>query len=146
VILADANLFIYAHDLTSPFHFRARRWVEDALSGTEPVRLSWTGLLAFLRITTHARLFASPYSLEEALQAVESWLSQPCMGLLQPGQHHPVILSSLLRKTQVKGPLIMDAHLAALAIEHGAVLYTTDGDFAQFPGLRHVNPLTPRET
>ena len=141
MILVDANLFIYAHDLTSPFHTPARRWVEQTFSGTEPVRLSWTSLLAFLRITTHARVFANPLSLEEALQVVESWLSQPCMGLLQPGQHHPAILFSLLRKTQVTGPLIMDAHLAALAIEHEAVLYSTDKDFDQFPGLRRVNPL-----
>jgi uncharacterized protein len=141
VILVDANLFIYAHDLTSPFHASARSWLEKAVAGTEPVRLSWTSLLAFLRITTHARVFANPFSLEEALQAVEYWLAQPCMGLLQPGEHHPAILISLLRATQVKGPLIMDAHLAALAIEHGAVLHTTDSDFDQFPGLRRVNPL-----
>lgn len=68
MILVDANLFIYAHDLKSPFHAGARRWVEQAFSGTEPVRLSWTGLLAFLRITTHARVFENPFSLEEALQ------------------------------------------------------------------------------
>jgi toxin-antitoxin system PIN domain toxin len=146
VILVDANLVIYAHDLTSPFHFQARRWVEEAFSGTEPVRLSWTSLLAFLRITTHDRLFTNPFSIEEALQAIEYWLSQPCMGLLQPGQRHSDILSSLLRKTQVTGPLVMDAHLAALAIEHEAVLYTTDGDFARFPGLRHVNPLVLQKT
>jgi len=141
VILADANLFIYAYDQTSPFHLPARSWLERVLSGTEPVRLSWTSFLAFLRITTHARVFANPYSLEEALQFVEGWLSQPCMGLLQPGQHHPAILFSLLRQTKVKGPLIMDAHLAALAIEHEAVLYSTDKDFDQFPGLRRINPL-----
>jgi toxin-antitoxin system PIN domain toxin len=141
VILVDANLFIYAHDLTSPFHTPARRWLERVLSDAEPVRLSWTSLLAFLRITTHTRVFANPFSLEEALQIVEGWLSQPGTGLLQPGQHHLAILSSLLRKTQVTGSLIMDAHLAALAIEHEAVLYSTDKDFDQFPGLHHINPL-----
>jgi uncharacterized protein len=146
VILVDANLFIYAHDLTSPFHTSARRWIEQVFSGTEPVRLSWTTLLAFLRITTHPRAFANPFSLEEALQAVEYWLSHPCVGLLQPGQSHTAILSSLLRETQATGALIMDAHLAALAIEHGAVLYSTDGDFDKFPGLRHVNPLALEET
>lgn len=146
MILVDANLFIYAHDLTSPFHLRARRWIEEAFAGAEPVRVSWTSLLAFLRITTHTRLFHNPFSVEEALQAVESWFAQPCMGLLQPGQQHSAILSSLLRETRVTGPLIMDAYLAALAIEHGAVLYTTDGDFDLFPGLRHVNPLALPET
>lgn len=146
MILVDANLFIYAHDRSSPFHAPARRWLEQISSGPEPVRLSWTSLLAFLRITTHARVFTNPFSLEEALQAVEHWLSQPCMGLLQPGRHHPAILLSLLRKTQVTGPLIMDAHLAALAIEHGALLCSTDGDFDQFPGLRRVNPLALQET
>ena len=146
MILVDANIFIYAHDLKSPFHTGARRWVEQAFSDSEPVRLSWTGLLAFLRITTHARVFENPFSLDEALQVVEYWLSQPCMGLLQPGQRHTAILTSLLRQTQATGPLIMDAHLAALAIEHGAVLYTTDSDFAQFPGLRSINPLVLQPT
>jgi len=146
VILIDANLFIYAHDLTSPFHLAAKRWVEQIFAGTEPIRLSWTGLLAFLRITTHERIFANPFTIEEALKAVEHWLSQPRMGLLQPGQQHPAILASLLRKTQVTGPLIMDAHLAALAIEHGAVLYSTDKDFDEFPGLRRVNPLALQKT
>ena len=141
MILIDANLFIYAHDLTSPFHAPARRWVEQVFAGTEPLRLSWTSLLAFLRITTNARIFENPLTIEEALQAVEHWLSQPSMGLLQPGQDHPAILASLLRQTQATGPLVMDAHLAALAIEHEAVLYSTDGDFDEFPGLRRVNPL-----
>lgn len=141
MILVDANLFIYAHDLTSPFHVPARRWVEQVFADSEPIRLSWTSLLAFLRITTNERIFENPLTIEEALQAVEHWLDQPCMGLLQPGQDHPAILASLLRKTQVTGPLVMDAHLAALAIEHEAILYSTDSDFDEFPDVRRVNPL-----
>jgi Predicted nucleic acid-binding protein, contains PIN domain len=143
VILLDANLLIYAHDLTSPFHTPARRWIEEVFSGSEEVRISWTTLLAFLRITTNRRAFANPFSIEEAIEAVESWFAQPCVTLIQPGRRHRNILGLLLRETQASGPLVMDAHLAALAIEHDALLHTTDRDFDQFPGLRYVNPLLP---
>jgi toxin-antitoxin system PIN domain toxin len=144
VILVDANLLIYAHDLASPFNLPARRWVESVFSGTEPVRISWTGLLAFLRITTHSRAFAKPLSMEQAFGLVDQWFTQPSVGILDPGREHRTILQKLLLETGATGPLVMDAHLAALAIEHGATLYTTDGDFGLFRGLQRVNPLTPR--
>lgn len=143
MILVDANLLIYAHDLTSPFHAPARRWIEEVFSGGEEVRISWTTLLAFLRITTNRRAFGNPFSIDEAIEAADSWFAQPCVALIQPGSRHRNILRLLLRETRASGPLVMDAHLAALAIEHEAVLHTTDGDFDQFPGLRHVNPLRP---
>lgn len=143
MILLDANLLIYAHDLTSPFHAPARRWIEEVFSGSEEVQISWTTLLAFLRITTHRRAFASPFTIEEAIEAVDSWFAQPCVTLVQPGRRHRNILRLLLCETGASGPLVMDAHLAALAIEHDAVLHTTDGDFKQFPELRYLNPLLP---
>jgi uncharacterized protein len=142
VILIDANLLIYAYDRSSPFHEPARRWIERTFSGTEPVRLSWTALLAFVRITTNAKAFTAPLSIEEAVDAVDSWFAQPEVDTLEPGEQHRAILRQLLTEAQVTGPLAMDAHLAALAIEHGATLYTTDGDFELFPGLHFVNPLT----
>ena len=146
MILLDANLLIYAYDLSSPFHEPARSWIEKAFSGSEPVRLSWTTLLAFVRITTNARAFRAPLSIEEALSAVDTWFAQPEVDTIEPGKGHRAILRQLLTEAQVTGPLVMDAHLAALAIEHGATLWTTDGDFKLFPGLQFVNPLVGSNT
>jgi uncharacterized protein len=141
VILVDANLLIYAHDDLSPFHEPAKSWLEQALSGPERVGLSWVTLLAFLRITTHSRLTANPLSTEEALGFIQTWLALPGVEVLHPGQHHVSILGRLLSESGVRGPLVMDAFLAALAIEHRATLCTTDGDFGRFSGLRLHLPL-----
>jgi hypothetical protein len=141
VILVDANLLIYAHDDLSPFNKPAKGWLEQAFSGSERVGLSWVTLLAFLRITTHSRLAKNPLSPQEALGFIEAWLSLPVVKLLHPGQHHLSILGRLLSESGARGPLVMDAFLAALAIEHRATLCTTDGDFDRFPGLRLHFPL-----
>jgi toxin-antitoxin system PIN domain toxin len=111
------------------------------LSGSELVRFAWVTLWAFLRISTNPRVFERPLSTKEAGGAVSSWLAQPLAGVLEPGERHWEILGGLMRSGQTTGPLVMDAALAAIAIEHGATLYTTDRDFARFPGLRWINPL-----
>lgn len=143
MILVDANLLLYAYHQQSVHHPQARAWLEAILSGTELVRFPSVTLWAFLRITTNPRVFAKPLSPVEASAAVSSWLAQPIAAVLDPGERHWEILSQLMREGQVKGPLVMDAAIAALAIEHGATLHTTDRDFARFPGLKWRNPLEP---
>ena len=142
MILLDANLLIYAYDELSPFYKPARTWVERAFSGAEQVGLSWVVLLAFVRITTHAKLAANPLEPEEALKFIRQWLSLADVKLLHPGPLHLNILSRLLSESGMRGPKVMDAHLAALAIEHRATLCTTDGDFRRFSGLRLHFPLS----
>lgn len=141
MILVDANLLIYAYDSDSRLHDRARPWLERTLTRAEPVRLAWVTLLAFLRITTNPRVLARPLSIAEAMGIVDEWLGQPSVATLEPGARYWTILKDLLPAAQIRGPLVMDAHLAALAIEHGATLLSTDRDFARFPGVQVRNPL-----
>jgi uncharacterized protein len=141
VILIDANLLLYAYDKASVHHQDARRWLENTLSGSQQVGLSLVALLAFLRVGTSTRLRREAFSVDEALAIVAVWLNRPMVTILNPGERHWEILRDLVIKGQARGSLIMDAHLAALAIEHGATLATTDRDFTRFPGLRVLNPL-----
>jgi toxin-antitoxin system PIN domain toxin len=141
VIIPDVNLLLYAYDSSSPSHERARSWWEHALSGREPVRLPWVTILGFVRIGTHSRVFARPMSVAEATGHVDSWLMQPVADVIEPGPRHWAILSQLLRRARVAANLTTDAHLAALAIEYGAHVYSSDSDFRRFPGLRFENPL-----
>ena len=146
MILVDANLLIYAHDSASAHHEVARSWLEEALSKPEQVGLAWVVILAFLRIATNRRLRPNAPSIAEAVEIVTGWLERPTVALVHPGERHWEILRRLLEEGQAPGPLVMDAHLAALAIEHGATLATTDKDFTRFPGLRVFNPLVPSES
>lgn len=139
--LVDANLLLYAVDESSAFHAGAKRWLEQQLSGSETFAFSWAVLLAFVRLTTNPRVFAAPLTAEEALGLVDSWLEQPSTTVLDPTARHSRLLRELLRSLGTAGNLTSDAHLAALSIEHGAVLCSVDGDFARFPGVRWVNPL-----
>lgn len=141
MILVDANLLIYAIDCDSPQHERARPWLERVLSDTAPVGLPWIVILAFVRITTRAGIMRRPLSLADALAYVDSWLAQPCVETIAPGAQHWPILRHFLEATGTAGDLTSDAHIAALALEHGASVCSTDHDFARFPGIRHVNPL-----
>jgi hypothetical protein len=141
MILIDANLLLYAHDTASVHHQPARRWLEAVFSEPEPVGLAWLALFAFLRVGTNPRLRKDALSLDEAVAIVSSWLEHPTVTILNPGERHWEILRDLMARGQAHGPLIMDADLAALAIEHGATLATTDRDFTRFPGLRILNPL-----
>ena len=141
MILIDANLLIYAYNSGSREHDRARPWLEGVLSRPEPVGLAWLTILAFIRITTTHRLLARPFSLEEVISVVDEWLGLPQVALLDPGPRHWEILRGLVASAQARGSLAMDAELAALSIEHGATLCTTDRDFSRFEGLRFVNPL-----
>ncbi len=139
--LLDANLLLYAVNEDAPLHEKARGWLERTLSDTETVAYSWIVLLAFLRLATRAAVFPRPLSPEKAFAVVESWLAQPCVTIVHPTERHVGILKGLLLPLGTAGNLSSDAHLAALAIEHGAELCSTDSDFGRFPGLRCLNPL-----
>ncbi|MEO7143866.1 MAG: type II toxin-antitoxin system VapC family toxin [Bryobacteraceae bacterium] len=137
--LLDANLLLYAYDPTSEHHRIARAWLEATLSGPDSVSMSWIAILAFLRISTNRHALRMP--LAEAAARVREWLSVPNVSILHPGERFWGILEKLLRDGQCHGNLIMDAQLAALAIEHGATLCTNDRDFTRFAGLKYLNPL-----
>ncbi len=141
MILPDANLLLYAYHTGAPQHEAAKSWLERALNGQAPVAFCWPTLLAFLRIGTHRRVFAAPLSAAEAAAIVASWLECPVATVVAPTERHWKILTDLLETGQATGPLVTDAHLAALALEHGATLHTNDRDFARFPGLRVEYPL-----
>lgn len=141
MLLIDANLLIYAYHAESAEHAAAKVWLEDVMSGSETVALPWLSVLAFLRITTHQRIFERPLSMEQARDFVASWLQRPQVHAVEAGADFFAIFSALLASAQIKGALVTDAAQAALAIEHGATLCSTDRDFARFPGLRWINPL-----
>jgi len=141
VKLPDVNLFLYAYDSRSPRHSRSREWLERTLSGTETVGLSWTVLLAFIRLSTRSAVFERPLDLDTAMELVQSWIEQPCATVINPTERHAAVLRELLVPLGTAGNLTTDAHLAALAIEHGAQLCSCDTDFARFQGLRWLDPL-----
>ena len=139
--LPDANLLLYALDEASPHHARSRAWVEQVLSGTEPVGFAWAVLLAFLRLSTRPQLFANPLDPSEAFDVVEGWIRQPCAIVLHPTDRHLAILRGLVEPLGTGGNITTDAHLAALAIEYGGEVCSADADFGRFRGLRWTNPL-----
>ena len=139
--LVDANLLLYAYDSESPHHAPARRWLAAELSSGRPVRLALVTLLAFVRIATDPRVFTHPLAPVEACALVESWLDQPNVRLLQPGSRTWQLLGRICETGQAKGAMVMDAHLATLALEHGACIATTDRDFTRFPGIEVLNPV-----
>jgi len=141
VIVLDANVLLYAYDVNSEKHTKARVWVEQVLSDGTPVGLPWQTVAAFIRVVTNPRLPGKRFTPEEAAQIVDQWLGQPNVRLLAPGDQHWVTFRQMMIDGQARGPLVSDAQLAALAIEYGGILQTTDRDFARFPGLRWSNPL-----
>ncbi len=141
MILVDANLLIYAVDSDSPPHRDARRWLEETLSGTTWVGFAWIVTLAFVRITTRPGILRNPLPPEKALAYVDSWLQQPFAETVAPGENHWPIFRNLTMAAGTAGNLTSDAHLAALAIEHGCPVYSTDNDFRRFPGIEHINPI-----
>lgn len=141
MILVDANILIYAEDRLSSLHKEARQWWDELLSGESPVCLSWPIISAFIRICTNRRIFHKPLTLDQAINRVQSWMDQPCVRLINPTESHWKIFQTLLSDGQATANLVPDAHLAALAIEHGCTLYSTDSDFSRFPKLKWKNPL-----
>lgn len=141
MILLDANLLLYAYHAGATQHAAAKRWFENALAGGDPVGLSWSTMLAFLRIGTNPRVFERPYSIEDAAEIVSSWLSHPVVAIVRPGERYWEVLREVLVEARAEAALVSDAALAALAIEHGATLCSTDRDFRRFRKLKLQNPL-----
>jgi len=141
MILLDVNLLVYAHDASSRHHAQARPWWENQLNGSQMIGLSWVALLGFIRLMTNPRIYQNPYSPPEILAIVGAWLEQPHVKIIHPSEHHFARLANLIAAIGTAGNLTTDAHLAALAIERGLILQTTDADFARFPGLKWHNPL-----
>jgi len=141
-VIVDANILLYAVDSASPQHDRARTWLEDALNGHGRVGLPWSSLTAFLRIATHPRVSADPLSQAEAWGFVADWLAAGPAWIPVPTDRHAEVLGRLLADGDLRGNLVPDADLAALAIEHGVGICSADSDFARFTGLEWFNPLT----
>jgi toxin-antitoxin system PIN domain toxin len=141
VILVDANVLVYAHSRSFTQHEAARAWLDERLNGPAPIGLPWPSLLAFVRVMSNPRVLTRPRSPAEAWSQVEAWLDCPTAWIPLPTERHRETLAGLLMVAVPRGNLVPDAHLAALAIEHGLTMCSTDGDFARFPGLRWENPL-----
>ena len=142
MILIDANVLIYAVDADSTHHTRARRWLEQTLSRDTWVGLPWIVLLAFVRITTRAGIMRNPLSPVQAIAFIDAWLAQPYVAFVGPGDGHWPVLRNLLLSDGTAGNLTSDAHLAALAIEHGCQIASADNDFRRFAGVTLINPFT----
>lgn len=142
-MIVDANVLIYAVDEQAHFHTTARTWLEAAMNGVERVGLPWVSLLAFQRIMTHPRVTKHPLTPTDAWGYVTDWLDADQAWTPAPGARHREILERLLRHGDLRGNLVTDAHLAALAIEHGTSICSFDSDFARFEGVRWINPERP---
>ncbi len=140
-MLVDANLLLFAVDETSVFHAAARDWLAERLNGVRRVGLPWQSLGAFLRLATHSRVFANPLSPDDAWQRVSDWLATEAAWIPLPGARHGELLGALLTRHQIRGNLVPDAQLAALALEHGLTICSADTDFARFQEVRWENPV-----
>jgi hypothetical protein len=140
VILPDINILVHAHNSDSSVHLRALEFWQRCLAGPEGVGLAFVTILGFLRITTHRRILERPLPVDDVLRRLESWLELPHVHIPVPADGHFSRLAAMLRRLGTAGNLTTDAHLATLAMERGYVLYSTDADFARFPGLRWINP------
>jgi toxin-antitoxin system PIN domain toxin len=141
VILVDANVLLYAANRAAPEHARARAWLDEQLNGTVAVGLPWLSLLAFVRLATNPVVLQRAVTPAEAWRQADEWLACEPVTVPHPGAAHREILGRFLKAPWMTSRLVPDAHLAALAIEHGLTLFSTDGDFARFPGLKWKNPM-----
>ncbi len=143
--IIDLNLLIYAINKDAPNHQKASTWWEKCLSEVETIGLAWIVLLGFLRITTNSQIMPHPLDHIQAIQLIDDWVQQPPVQIISPSERHWSILQKLLLDMGTASNLTTDAHLAALAIERGAVLYSVDSDFSRFPNLKWINPLQPEK-
>lgn len=140
-MLLDANLLIYAVNERSAHHAAASAWLTQQLNGARRIGIPWQCIASFLRISTHPRVFARPLASAAAWERVSDWLAAPVTWVPEPGAEHARLLGGLLVSHEVRGNLVPDAQLAALALEHGLTLCSVDTDFAKFPEIRWENPL-----
>ena len=138
--VVDVNVLLYAVNEDAPNHRAARVWLDDALAHGEPVGFTWPVLLAFLRLTTKSGLFPRPLTINEATDVIEDWLGRPSAVVVEPTARHLQLLRGLLSESGTGGNLVSDAHLAALALEHGAAIVSFDADFGRFAGVRWTRP------
>jgi toxin-antitoxin system PIN domain toxin len=141
VILVDLNLLLYAVDRSSSRHDAARQWLQATLGGDEEVRFAMHTLLGFLRLSTSPSVFDRPLTAERAIAMIAGWVGRENVEIATPTERHWQVLGELAEAGRARGPLLMDAHLAALSLEYGATLATADRDFARFPGLRWKDPI-----
>lgn len=142
MLLADVNVFVYAHRPESPRADEHRHWLEQALAGDEPFGVSEQVLSGFLRIVTNRKIYLEPSPTDLALDFCSAVLEAPAAVRVRPGVRHWSIFEQFCRSLGARGNLVPDAYLAALAVEHGATWITTDHGFARFSGLRWQLPLT----
>ncbi|MBS0612270.1 MAG: PIN domain-containing protein [Proteobacteria bacterium] len=141
--LLDANILLYAFDANSTHHATCKAWLESTLNDDEPVGLPWQTSLAFIRISTNPRALRTPLSIADACDIVDSLLEQPCTVVVEPGEHYWETFRALVTASRVSGPLVTGAALAAMAIEQGASVCTTDRDFRRFDGIAIIDPSQP---
>ena len=139
-MIVDANVLLHAVDSTSHFHTTAQTWLEKAMNGVERVGLPWVSLMAFQRIITHPRVTANPLTPADAWSYITDWLDADQAWVPAPGSRHRDILGQLLIDGDLRGNLVADAHLAALAIEHGTAICSFDSNFTRFNDLRWIDP------
>ncbi len=139
--LVDANILVYAFTTSFPQHERARDWLDERLSDAVPLGLPWPSLLAFVRLTSNQRLFERPVSVATAWRQVHEWLDCEAVWVPSPTPRHGAILGDLLSATGLRAEHVPDAHLAALALEHGVAVVSADADFSRFPNVRVENPV-----
>jgi uncharacterized protein len=144
-MLIDANLLLYAVHKRAPQHQRAAAWLTEQMNGPKRVGLPWQSLAAFLRIATHPRAFQRPLAPATAWELVTDWLAAPVAWIPQPGPEYTRILGELITTYEIRGNLVTDAQLAALALEHGVPVCSNDTDFARFRELRWIDPLEGAE-
>lgn len=142
-MLVDANILLYAVDESSPFHRQASAWLTEQLNGARRVGFPWHSLIAFIRISTHVRASSRPLTPEQAAGFVDDWLAPDVSWIPREGTGHARILADLITRYQLRGNVVSDAHLAALAIEHGLEVCSNDSDFARFTEIRWINPVAP---
>ena len=140
MVIVDANVLIYAVDRASAHHEPSISWLDASLAGAEAVGFAWIALLAFIRIGTNASILPTPMTADEATGQIETWLGAPAAVVAQPTPRHATLLRGLLRESGTAGNLTTDAHLATLALEHGADIVSFDRDFGRFPGIQHRLP------
>ncbi len=141
MVLVDVNILVYAHRRDAPDHLDYRRWVEECVASDRAYGMADLVLAGFLRVVTHPRVFKTPSPLESAIRFADELRNQPNCVLIAPGPRHWEIFARLCRAAGVRGNLVPDAYLAALAIESGSEWVTTDRDYSRFPGLRWRHPL-----
>jgi toxin-antitoxin system PIN domain toxin len=141
LIAPDANLLIYSYDPNAPLHAKSRNWMEDLFSSDDPVGIPFLCVHAFMRYVTDAKRLAAPLRFNEAAEIVDLWTSLPNVRILYPGERHWQVFQHICSQVRIAGPRLTDAAIAAIALEHNAIIHTNDRDFARFPNLRWHNPL-----